>query len=50
MRPSSAATRWAPLFTMKFSSVQVNPDRNVTTGTLPSATCGGTNTENRMSQ
>jgi hypothetical protein len=48
--PSSAATRCAPLFTMKFSSVQVRPERKVTTGTLPSAACGGTNTENRMSQ
>ena len=48
--PSMAATRCAPLFTMKFSSVQVRPDRNVSTGTLPCAAWGGTNTENRMSQ
>ena len=40
--PSSAAMRWAPAFCMKFSSVQVNPDNQYTTGNLPPCSaCGG---------
>ena len=47
---SSAAIRCAPLFIMKVSSVQVSPERNVSTGTFVFAACGGTKTANRMSQ
>jgi hypothetical protein len=32
--PSSAAMRWAPAFCMKFSSVQVRPDSQYSTGTF----------------
>ena len=48
--PRSAATRWAPAFTVKFSSVQVSPERNQTTGTGRRSAAGGTKTEKRMSQ
>jgi hypothetical protein len=39
---------WAPDFTMKFSSVHVNPDRKKTAGTFPCAACGGMKVENRI--
>src|SRR5690606_9967791 len=49
MRPSSAATRCAPAFTVKFSSVQVRPERNHTTGTFtPPSACGGTKAAKRI--
>ncbi len=40
--------RWAPAFTVKFSSVQVSPARNQTTGTLPCWLAGGWKTAKRI--
>jgi hypothetical protein len=39
--PSSAARRCALAFCMKFSSVQVSPDSQYSTGTGPASACGG---------
>jgi len=41
IRPSSAATRCAPDFSLKFADVQVSPDSHHSTGTAWSAACGG---------
>jgi len=46
MRPSSDATRCAPALTVKFSAVQVRPDRYQSTGTGPFSACGGRYTAN----
>ena len=46
--PSSAATRWAPAFWVKLSSVQVSPDRNQNTGTLPRRAAGGQKAAKRI--
>ncbi len=48
IRPSSAAILWAPAFTVKFSSVQVRPARNQTTGTFPFSAAGGRKAAKRM--
>jgi hypothetical protein len=39
--PSSAATRIAPAFCMKFSSLQVNPESQYSAGTGAASACGG---------
>ena len=48
--PNSAATRWAPALVMKFSSVQVRPESQYSTGTGPTLAWGGRNTPKRMVQ